>query len=95
MDQIFLFEVAVSKAFQMLEEGGLGREGLLVLAGKLQEELTCDTRNKRYPHATSLELIMRAVIAVLKGNPENFPDYKGYVFENLEPGVRGLATELK
>ena len=79
-----------------IRDVGCGREGLLILAEIMQGELVCDTSEIQYPHALKLDLIMRAVMAVLKG-PSEFPgnSWSKYVFENLDRGVSGLKLEFK
>jgi hypothetical protein len=88
------FKEKLTADFERMKKVALGREALVVMAEKLQYELTCD-REHRYPHSNPLEYIMRAVIGALKdvrpaGREQR--SWRGYVLTNLQTGVRGLRS---
>jgi len=88
------FENVVRGAFEGIMAAGKRREALIKLFSLAQYELTT-AQEGVYPAANALELVMRAVIAILRGNAEGFPDHDQYVLENLKPGVAGLLQEVK
>ena len=70
------------------------QEALVVVADTLQAELVTNEYSEKIPHASSLELIMRAVCGALKGRDEVDPGWKGYLLKKLDLGVELLKRSL-
>lgn len=87
---ISIFEESLSRAVKYLCNTGKAREVLLVLAEALQRGLAANC-GKEIPQSYSLEVVMRAVAAVIEGNPK----MGSYIGEKLSVGIRSLVRTLK
>ena len=93
MDARMQFSMELERAMKHMREQGAWREGLVVLARRLQGELSSDVNSRRHPNSQSLELVMRSVIAVLEDHPKEW-DVRSYIVDNLRSGLSGLFHEL-
>ncbi len=94
-DRIFQFQVELERALSQLKRKGLGKEAITSLARTLQGELAGDTRETKYPHARSLECIMRAVAGTLEIEVPPKPGWTRYILGKLQIGVQGLVMSLQ
>ena len=81
------FEKALREAFDIARAAGKRREALVSMIALVQYELSTAHQGV-YPSQDALELVMRAVIAIL--DPQDYPDWKKFILENIRPGVAGL-----
>jgi hypothetical protein len=70
---------------------GLEQEALIALAEELQYRLSVDAPKRRIPSSQSLEVLMRAVAAVL----QNDPNHGRYIAGKLRHAVLNLSMELR
>ena len=83
------FERIIHKNFEYMRREGLKREALVVLARFMQVHLQKDL-GQEIPCSGSLEVLMRAVTAVIEGDPRS----GSYVAEKLKYASRTLCQEL-
>ena len=82
------FSAAMGGLVEIAQLGGNERELLFSMASLMQQELSGDGRPERkYPYASSLEMIMRAVMFALKVG-----DIDGAPLDQLEQGY--IANKL-
>ncbi|KKU76454.1 MAG: hypothetical protein A3G60_04000 [Candidatus Ryanbacteria bacterium RIFCSPLOWO2_12_FULL_47_9c] len=86
------FSWELQRTVKSLANAGMEREVLKVLAETLQHGLAIAYSRQRLPYSGSLEVLMRAVAALLSGDEE---DLGSYIGEKLRVGIRSLLHELK
>ena len=88
------FSRDIDRLYADMEQMGLQREALAQFARILQEKLSIDScrgDRRMIKSAEPLELIMRAIIALIEGEP----GMRGYIIEKLTCGLNGLAHDLQ
>lgn len=88
---VVAFEHTIEVAFARMVDANLKREALCRLADFLQEKLARDFLPRQIPYSQSLEVIMRAVGAVLDRDPLT---HRHYISEKARVGVGSLLADL-
>jgi len=87
-------EKEIGRIMERVGAGRVEQQGMVVaLAEVLQRELACDVGSRTYPHASSLEWIMRAVIAALRGGAD--ARQEDYILSKLDTGVGMLKRSFE
>ncbi len=83
------FRRNLETSLRHLVKAGLKQQALVVVAETLQYHLAMYTKEE-IPCGSSLEVMMRAVMAILAGNPK----MGGYIAEKWNYAVNALPDEL-